>query len=504
MKVFTAQQIREADAYTIANEPVSSIDLMERAASQCASWIGQHFGKDYAFYIFCGPGNNGGDGLAISRLLQGKGYHASAYLILSSDRLSPDCKANLKRLEHAFASRLFAIHDIGDFPELPENAVLVDALFGTGINRPLEGLSRAVVERINQQSGLHPVVSIDMPSGLIADGSSAKATVIRADHTLSFEFYKLAFLFAENGAITGEVHILPIGISKQYVEQKATPYYITDEAFIRSIYRKRSPFSHKGTYGHALIMAGSYGKIGAALLSTKACLHAGAGLVTSCIPACGYLVLQTGVPEAMCICDPSENALSYLPDGINDYQAIGLGPGIGGRDETLQMLRELLIKRQGPLVLDADALNLIAREKMFEQIPPGSVLTPHPKEFERLFGKAGNDFERLALQIKMSEQWNIYIVLKGHYSAVSTPEGSCFFNTTGNAGMASGGSGDVLTGIITGLMAQGYHSFHAAILGVYLHGLAGDLAAAEHSMESLSATDIIAAMGQAFLNISAS
>lgn len=499
MKIFTAQQIREGDAYTIEHEPVSSIDLMERAARQCTTWLTGQFCPDRPVFIFCGTGNNGGDGLALTRQLHQKGYTASACLVGNGDRLSPDGKINLKRLEHEFASRLFSLHSIEEFPELPDGAIIVDALFGTGLNRPLEGLARAVVRRINDASAAHAVIAIDIPSGLVADGPSA-GDIIHASHTLSFEFYKLAFLFPGNAAYVGEVHILPIGIPEKYKEQTDTPYSITDEAFLRAVYRQRAPFAHKGTYGHALLVAGSYGKMGAAVLSSGACLHAGAGLVTGYIPSCGYEIFQISVPEAMCICDPESKYLTQVP-GNAGYGAIGIGPGIGMKPQTADMLRNFLTGGRRPLVLDADALNIIAKENLFDLVPAGSVLTPHPKEFERLFGKTADDFERLALQLAKSRERNICIVLKGHHTSISSPEGACFFNPTGNAGMATGGSGDVLTGILTALIAQGYPPFDAAVLGVYIHGLAGDIAAGHCGMESLSASDIIASLGRAFLTL---
>lgn len=500
MKIFSAEQIRVGDAYSIQHEPINSIDLMERAAQQCTDWISGHFPVDALVYLFCGTGNNGGDGLAIARLLQQKGYKTFTYLAGNAEKLSPDCQVNLSRLEHEYASHLSAIHSIADFPILPANALIIDALFGTGLNRPLEGMAKSIVLRINQEAAGHTVIAIDMPSGLQADHSSTGEAVVKATHTLSFEFYKLAFLLPENEAYIGEIHILPIGIQASYIDQTKTPYSLTDKAFIRSIYKQRIPFSHKGTYGHALIIAGSYGKMGAAVLASKACLHAGAGLITGYIPSCGYTILQTAVPEVMCICDPENKYLSQLPPDLN-YTAIGIGPGIGREAATVKVIREILAQSDKPLVLDADALNIISEEKLFDKIPPASILTPHPKEFERLFGKTRNNFERLALQIKKSAEWNCYIVLKGHNTCISTPEGHCFFNSTGNAGMATGGTGDVLTGILTGLIAQGYSSLHAAVLGVYIHGLAGDIAAADKSMESMTASDIITYLGKAFLQV---
>lgn len=506
MKIFTAPQIREGDAYTIRHEPVKSIELMERAASRCAAWIRDHFPDGRPVYVFCGTGNNGGDGLAIARLLHESGREVHSFLVFYSKRFSEDCTVNRTRLEHTFGSRLQAVYGEADFPEIPPDALVVDALFGTGLNRPLAGLAAEVVARINGQP--QPVIAIDMPSGLMADESSMGHTVVRATHTLSFEFYKLAFLMPDNGPFTGTVHILPVGIHPGYIGDTGTPYYLVDRRHILTLYKKRNAFSHKGTYGHALLLAGSFGKMGAAVLASAACLRSGAGLLTSHIPGCGYLILQTALPEAMCICDPSEKHWTEVPDPGNHYSAIGVGPGIGRHPQTVKALDGLLDaigEQEGPpAVIDADALNILGAEKaLLQKIPAHSILTPHPREFERLFGETENNFDQLALQLRKSREHRLYIVLKGHYTRVTTPEGQCFFNSTGNAGMATAGSGDVLTGILTGLLAQGYAPLQAALFGVYLHGLAGDVAAKEQSAEAMIASDIIASLGNAFGELAA-
>lgn len=501
MKIFSAKQIREGDVYTIRHEPVSSVELMERASKACAKWITGRFPATQPIYIFCGTGNNGGDGLALTRILQENGYIAFAYVVGDSGKLSEDCKTNRTLLEHHFGAHLFAIHERNDFPVLPENAIIIDALFGTGLNRPLEGIAAEVVIKINKENRM--VIAIDMPSGLMADKSSS-GNIIKANHTLSFEFYKLAFLFPENALYTGQVHILPIGIHQKYMEDTATPYEMPDDKFIRSVFKKRNNFSHKGVYGHALIIAGSFGKMGAAVLATKACLRGGAGLVTGYIPLCGYNILQTAIPEAMCMCDPFDQYLSRIPENIESFDVVGIGPGIGEKEETVAILREFLSKYTRPVVLDADALNIIGKEKWLNNIAPESILTPHPKEFERLFGKTNDSFQRLAVQVKESKTRKIFIILKGHYTCITSPDGRCYFNSTGNPGMATAGSGDVLTGILTALLAQGYTPLEASLLGVYLHGMAGDIAAENKSMESMVASDIISALGKAFQELGSS
>ena len=497
MKILTAAQIRAGDAYTIRHEPIDSIALMERAAKQCAHWLEQKFAADCPFYIFCGTGNNGGDGLALTRLLHDAGREAMAYMLPYSDRISPDCRTNQTRLEHAYGAKLRAIHRTADFPALPENAVLVDALFGTGLNRPLEGLPAELVRQINKTT--RPVVAIDIPSGLQAEENPADPVVVQADHTLSFEGYKLAFLFPENATYTGQIHLLPIGIHPDYIRQTDSPYLLVQPEDIHRQLIRRNAFSHKGTYGHVLIVAGSRGKTGAAVLATKTAVHSGAGLVTAYVPADAYDILQTTVPEAMCCCDPEAHYLTTFEPALKQYDAVGLGPGIGMAQETADFLRKALEHLSAPLVLDADALNLLGKEPaLLSRLGPQTILTPHPKEFERLFGPTANAFERLQLQMQQSQRLQVTIVLKGHHSCVTTPSGEAWFNTTGNAGMATGGSGDVLTGLLAGLLAQGYPAPIAAVLGVWLHGKAGDLALENDSMESLSASGLIDFLGAAF------
>lgn len=500
MQILTAQQIKAADAYTISHEPVESIDLMERAAEQCTRWIIEQTSADVPVFIFCGMGNNGGDGLAIARQLNQNGRQATAFLVMYGEHFSPDCEINKTRLEHHFVSPLQAIHHAKDFPDIPDNALLVDALFGTGLSRPLEGLVKEMVEWLNRQP--QDIVAIDLPSGMYADASCKGHAVIKATHTLSFEYWKLAFLMPENAAHTGEVHILPIGLHPRYTAEVSTPYHLTDPEHIRAIYKKRDSFSHKGTFGHALLISGSYGKMGAAQLAARACLRSGVGLLTCHIPACGYLALQTAVPEAMCMADDCDRHISKVAGELGQYQAIGIGPGIGRHPETAGMAEALLSACSRPIVADADMLNILAEKPaLLEKLPQGSILTPHPKEFERLFGKTGNDFERLTLLLEKSKAYHIYIILKGHYSCVATPEQQLFFNPTGNAGMATGGSGDVLTGILTGLLAQQYSPLQSCILGMYLHGRAGDLAAEKLSQESMLASDIVENLGAAFKSL---
>lgn len=498
MKIFSAEQIKKWDAYTIAHEPITSIGLMERAASACCKWlIGKNLGH-FHFRIFCGKGNNGGDGLAIARMLIEHGCKATVYIPEFGKAGTGDFQTNLARL-HECSTDIHFIQSSGFFPALTETDVIIDALFGTGLNKPLEGMNKELVAFINQ-SGC-TIVAIDMPSGLFADKSSKGNTVIRAALTLSFQNHKLAFLLPENEDHCGEVHLLHIGSHKDFEDSEPAAFEFADRELVAPVYKPRKKFSHKGTYGHTALLCGSYGMMGAAVLSSSACLRSGAGKLTSFIPACGYDILQTTVPEAMCMVSGEEYILRA--EGIEKYDAAGMGPGIGLHPSHKELLSGIFKHFKKPVVLDADALNVMAEHRsLLRSIPHLSVLTPHPKEFEKLFGSSANDFERLQLALQASKEHNIYIVLKGHYSFMSTPGGRGYFNSSGNAGMATAGSGDVLTGILTGLMAQGYSSPETCLLGVYLHGLAGDIAAERYSMEAMIAGDIVNCLGEAFKTLS--
>jgi hydroxyethylthiazole kinase-like uncharacterized protein yjeF len=500
VKILSAADIRAWDQYTIQHEPVASIDLMERAAHECVSWILKHYPAAPSFAVFCGKGNNGGDGLAIARMLRGRNYPVSVYILEFGHKGTDDFQINLAKLQQLASPGIHFIQSENNFHPIPREQVVIDSLYGSGLNRALEDVTAKLVEHINHSGA--EVISIDIPSGLFTDRSSKGNMAVRANHTLSFQCFKPAFLVAENAPYIGEVHILDIGLHPGFLKTLSPPYELIDESIIQSIYRPRNRFSHKGNFGHALLAAGSYGKMGAAVLAARACLRSGVGLLSCHIPKCCYDILQTSVPEAMAMTDFNSSFLTKVEDDITKYDAIGIGPGIGTASETRMLVREVFDAYRSPMVLDADALNCISLQKDFLQlIPAGSILTPHPKEFERLFGKTANEFERQELALKKANELNVIIVLKGHHSFIATTDNKGFYNSTGNAGMATGGSGDVLTGLLTGLLAQGYSSIETAILGTFLHGKAGDIAAEESSMESMVAGDIVEAMGTAFRDI---
>lgn len=500
MKILNAAYIREWDQYTIQHEPIASIDLMERAAGGCVKWLQDNGFAQGSVHIFCGKGNNGGDGLAIARLLAMQGLRIIVHILEFGHKGTDDFQINLARLHQQGITDIRFIQDENHFPQLAPDELVIDALFGTGLSRGLEGVTAALVTHINQLDRL--VISIDIPSGLFADQSSVGHTVIRATHTLSFQCMKLAFMMAENAASIGQVHVLDIGLHRDFGQLLFSRFEYLDIHTARSIYRPRNAFGHKGNFGHALLIAGSYGKTGAAVLSGKAVLRSGAGLLTCHIPQSSYSILQSTLPEAMVLTDYNSSFCTKLETDLTRFDAVGIGPGLGQASETRVLLRELLDAYRGPLVLDADALNILSQQKdLLRLLPAGAILTPHPKEFERLFGSTANEFERIERALAMAAEWRVVIVLKGHHTLIATPDGKGFFNSSGNAGMATAGSGDVLTGILTGLLAQGYSPVEAALLGVYLHGVAGDGAAAALSMEAMIARDIIGHLGSAFRSI---
>lgn len=500
MKILSAEEIRLWDQYTIINEPISSINLMERAALSCLEWMIRKYPDPITIAIFCGKGNNGGDGLAIGRMLIENGYDVHFYILEFGFKGTEDFQENLERLHLLSNPSIHFIQSSSHFPELQQNKLIIDAVLGSGLNRRLDGITAELIEYINN-ANLN-VISIDIPSGLFCDRSSLHCSCIKATYTLTFQCYKLAFLFAENKSVTGEIHVLDIGLHKGFYEKLHQKFSLLDDVIIHSTYRPRNKFAHKGNFGHALLIAGSYGKMGAVVLSATAALRSGIGLLTCHIPSCGYTILQTAVPEAMVITDANSDYTTEIEADILKYSTIGIGPGIGTNTATENAIFEIFKRFNRPIVIDADAINILARNKeLVGAIPPGSILTPHPKEFERLFGKSDNEFEAITIALEQSKKMSVIIILKGHYTFVALPDGRGFFNSTGNAGMATAGSGDVLTGILTGLLAQGYQPEDAATLGVYLHGVAGDLAAKQFSKEGMIAGDIIKNLGNSFLQI---
>ncbi|MCM1078317.1 MAG: NAD(P)H-hydrate dehydratase [Bacteroidales bacterium] len=501
MKIFTSKQIHELDTYTTEHEPVLSIDLMERAATALTLAITRRWAPSTPVTVFAGPGNNGGDALAVARMLAERQYSVTVYLFNIKDSLSDDCHTNKTRLmDSAHLKQFQEVRDTFDPPALTEETLVVDGLFGSGLNKPLGGGFASLVGYINASGST--VVSIDLPSGLMAEDNTYNihSNIIRADLTLTLQTKKLCMYFSDCHHFLGEIEVLDIGLSEEWMRSTYSPFTVMERENIMSLLRRRNDFAHKGTMGHALVIAGSYGMAGAAVLATKACLRSGAGKVTAHIPDRNYDIMQISVPEAIVHIDKDEYCFSEPVDS-DGYNAIAIGPGLGQRDTTAVALISQIKRTMKPMVLDADALNILGcRRAWLQQLPQGVVLTPHPKEFDRLDGSDNSsDFERFAKAREMAQRLQVYILLKGHYSMLCQPDGSVIFNSTGNSGMATAGSGDVLTGIIVGLMARGYPQAAAVATGMHLHGLAGDIAAMEKGRESLIATDIIEALPKAFM-----
>lgn len=503
MKIFTAAQIHELDNYTITHEPIKSIDLMERAAKSITRAIMDEWTDRTPMVIFAGPGNNGGDSLAVARLLAEENYKVSVYLFNIHNKLSDDCAANKQRLIDSKRVGHFTEVTLNfDPPELTEDMVVIDGLFGSGLNKPLIGGFASLVKYINQCPA--KVVSIDIPSGLMCEDNTYNihSNIIRADLTLTLQQKKLSMMMADCQKYIGRLRVLDIRLSKEYIDKTEANCRILEEQDVRRLLMPRDDFAHKGAMGNALIIAGSYGMAGAAVLATRACLRSGVGKVTVHTPRRNYLVMQTAVPEAVMQMDHEETYFSESVDST-DFDALGIGPGLGLVENTAIALIGQIRRTSCPIVADADALNILANHQAWmQQLPSGIIMTPHPKEFDRMAGStSNNDYERLIRAQQMAEHIKGYIILKGHHSALCMPDGHIVFNATGNSGMATAGSGDVLTGILTALLARGYDKGTACQLGMYLHGLAGDLAAKEVGKESLVASDIIQFLPKAFLKL---
>lgn len=495
MKLLTAQQLKEWDLYTIQHGRITSTELMERAASLCAekiSFLLKHETNFNSVVIFCGPGNNGGDGLVIARKLTEQGFAVSVYVLGEKEKHSVDFVINRERLPQTVS--VHTIQSESDIPLLNEHTLVVDALLGYGLNRPIAGITAQTIDHINTSEAY--VVSIDMPSGLPAEVTDNTAlinhSIIEATCTYTFQVPKFSFLHTETYQYTGAIEVLDIGLLPEFLDTIPDEVYWVTPDYIQRIYKPRLPFSHKGSFGHALIVAGSYGKLGAAVLASKASLRTGCGLVTAFVPKVGFTVLQTALPEAMVQTDEELYEIRNFPD-TTSYAAVGVGPGIGTIEFTEKGFSKWIQQIHQPIVIDADGLNicamLIQKDKHF-RFPQHCILTPHPKEFDRLAGHSQNSFERHQKQIAFAKKYNVTVVLKGAYTCTVSPDGKVFYNSSGNVTLATAGSGDVLTGIITSLLAQQYTMEEAAVLGVYLHGICADLWV-EQGNETMIAGDIV-------------
>ncbi len=495
MKILTASQLKELDAQTMGKQNISSIDLMEKAANTCFKWIVTQFNQSEKYVVLCGQGNNGGDGLVLARLLSINNYDVKCIVIQKSDRSSPNHVANLKRLKKTDCP-IETIENKNQCDSLDfSNTIVIDAVFGLGLSRPAEGLFGTIIKKLNTAQP-KSVIAIDLPSGMYCDQLNDKDdTIVDADYTLTFHVPKQTFFFPEFGNLVGKVKVLDINLDKNVADSMESANHYLAPYLVAQLLQKRKTFTHKGTYGHANLIAGSIGKMGAAVLMTKGASYAGAGLVTATIPAYGVNIMQTSLPSAMCNLQVGDNVLSGSIE-IDNKHTYGIGPGIGKATHTVQFFSNFLKKLKMPAVFDADALNILAEHpEWLVNLPENSILTPHIKEFQRLVGKSKDSIERIKKLMGFTQKHKVFVVLKDARTIICSPKGECFYSLNGTPGMATGGSGDVLAGLLTGLLAQGYSSDQTCKIGVLLHGVSGELAAEKHSEYAMTAESILEEIG---------
>ncbi|SDB32905.1 yjeF C-terminal region, hydroxyethylthiazole kinase-related/yjeF N-terminal region [Flavobacteriaceae bacterium MAR_2010_188] len=500
MKIFSQDQIYEGDKITAEKQQISSTELMERAGTHIFDWIHSRMqGAQVPIHVFCGIGNNGGDGLVISRHLINHGYNVYTYIVNYSDKRSKDFLINYERLKNTTKNWPELMSNAEDLPVIGETDIIIDAIFGIGLNRPPDDWVIELFKHLKKSEAY--TLSVDIPSGLCEDEIPVNDdAVVWADHTLSFQSPKIVFFLPQTAKFTGQWEVLDIGIDSEYIKNTETIAELIGKYEVLPLYKPRERFSHKGTYGHALIIGGSYGKMGAMILASKAALRTGAGLVTAYVPSVGYSILQTAIPEVMVLTDKAEKLISKINVKL-EYSCVGIGPGLGTDKITVDAFEAFIKINKKPMVIDADALNILSKNKaMLKLLPKDTILTPHPKELERLIGKWKDDFEKLKKTRAFAKKYKVIIVLKGANTITATTD-KLYINTTGNQGLATGGTGDVLTGIITGFLAQGYEALHSAIFGVFLHGKSADLVVESTSYQSMIATDVINGLGKAYLDL---
>lgn len=497
MKILSTRQTREADQYTIENEPISSLKLMERAAKGLARKLTTHFPENSNYRIYCGKGNNGGDGLALARLMCGRACPVKVVVVEHSDNSSDDFASNLEKLQGT-GVEITHLESVEEMAEPDPSEILIDGILGSGLSRPLEGMIKEVVQKLNSFDNTR--IAIDMPTGLFADDNSENdlERVLKADYTFTFQYPKLGMMHKDTAAFCGQVETIDIGLHPNFINRAESPYHFVTKTEVKDFFKPRQKFSYKGTYGHGLLLAGSKGSVGAAIMSARAALRSGVGLLTVATPSCGLNPLQSNLPEAMVIPDENESRITSHPK-LKKFDAIGMGPGIGTAKSTAKVLNKLIQNHGVEMVLDADALNILSENPdWLKLLPKGCVLTPHPGEFKRLLGVDKLESDYLSKLRDFSTRYGMIVVLKDSITAVASPDGEVYFCDFGSPALASPGSGDVLTGVILGLLSSGYSPLRAAILGVFLQGRAGQLAGEEYSLESSLATDVIDNLGHAF------
>jgi hydroxyethylthiazole kinase-like uncharacterized protein yjeF len=496
MKILTSGQIRKIDAETISRAGIPSLELMKRAATAFFHFFAEKYmDRNSSVIIFAGVGNNGGDALVVARLLHKAGYPVKAYMVEFSDRYTEDCAHNVRRMKAENISYK-KIVEKGDIPDLSPFDVVIDGIFGTGLSREVVGVAADVIARINGSG--KKVISIDVPSGLFADQKTEFA--VKATETVTFQIPKLALYLPENAAFTGNIQIVPIGLDEKAVAEAETDTYLTEKKDIRGMLKPLPKFAHKGTQGHALVIGGSLGKCGSVSLAAKAALKTGCGLVTAYLPKCGVTAIQSNFPEAMALEDEGMEHVTSIDYDLKP-DAIGIGMGMGLHEETEQALYSFLLKSRSPLVVDADALNILSRyPDWLTLLPKGTILTPHPKELQRLIGGWCDDYDKIGKTRLFARKYNVIVIVKGAYSLVIDQK-EMYVNNSGTPALATAGSGDVLTGMITSLLAQGYQPVEAARIGVFLHGMTADITGDTIHPRSFVASDIIENIGNAYRSL---
>lgn len=502
MKIFSTENIRKIDRVTIEDEGVSSQELIRRVAEGVTGEIVGRWSPSTPVVIFAGSGNNGADALVVGRLLLEAGFYPRILLFnFKGNSLSRDCDQAKRDLLATGYKGLVEIIDRAELPSLTPDHLVIDGLFGSGLRDPLEG-GFMMLARVISESGA-TVISIDVPSGLFGDWNARVIgrNVVHATLTMAVQFPRLSFLLGDNAELVGRWKVIDIGLSSRAIMETPTKYFYVERDEVRAVLKPRKQFSSKADYGHALLFAGCYGMAGAAVMAARGALRSGVGKLTVHSARATFPVLQSQVPEALFSPDRQEYVISDMSARFS-CTAIGVGSGIGTNDATRGAFETLIKSYKRPLVIDADALNAIAQNQtLLDHIAPGSILTPHAGEFDRIFGTQTSDEGRLLKAIEVSHRYKLLIVLKGRYTATVRPDGKVFFNSSGTPAMATAGSGDVLTGIITSLLAQGYKPETASVAGVYIHGLAGEIAAETEGEYGTTAMDIASCVGRAIKSV---
>lgn len=502
MKIFSNEEIQYIESYTIENEGVSSMELINRVARGVVSEIRNRWNSDTPTVIFAGPGNNGADALAVGVKLIENGFDPEIYLFnIGGRNLSEDCRLIRDRMKEIPELNFTEVTQNFSMPQLTPQHLVIDGLFGSGLTSPLEGGFRMLVQRINESGA--SVVSIDIPSGLMADNNEGQIfrDIIHADLTLAIQTPKHSFFCPDTAELVGEWKALNIGLSKAAMKNVSPDNYLVEEIDARRHLQKRNPFCSKADFGSIAIVAGCYGMMGAALLATQGALRSGVGKITAISPRCGFNIIQQGAPEAMFQADHHDIIITNVVLK-NEYTAVAIGPGLGTHEMTVDAVERFIASAKRPVVVDADALNCIAkRPSILYNLPLLSILTPHAGEFDRLFGAQKSHESRIAKAREVAQTYNIFIVLKGRFTSIIRPDGKVFINSSGSPAMATAGSGDVLTGILAGMLGQGYRPEIAAMLGVYIHGLAGEIAEKQNGIYGATAGDIARNVGLAIQRI---